>query len=47
MKGVAPSDTSMGDIYMGALPFLLYNLVAMILMLAFPALVLWLPGLMF
>jgi len=47
MKGVAPADTTMGDIYMGALPFLACDLIAMVLMLAFPSLVLWLPGLMF
>jgi TRAP-type mannitol/chloroaromatic compound transport system permease large subunit len=46
MKGVAPSDTTMGDIYLGALPFLSCDAVAMILMLVFPNIVLWLPGLM-
>jgi tripartite ATP-independent transporter DctM subunit len=46
MKGVAPPDTTMGDIYLGALPFLSCDLVAMILMLVFPNIVLWLPGLM-
>jgi len=46
MKGVAPPDTTMGDIYLAAIPFLLCDLVVMILMLAFPAVVLWLPGLM-
>ena len=46
MKGVAPADTTMGDIYRAALPFLACDLVAMILLIAFPAIALWLPGLM-
>ena len=46
MKGVAPRDTTMGDIYRAALPFLGCDLVAMALIIAFPAAALWLPGLM-
>jgi len=46
MKGVAPPDTTMGDIYRAALPFFALNLVGMALIIAFPALALWLPGLM-
>ena len=44
MKGVAPSGTTMGQIYRAAYPFLGLELVAMILMVAFPPIVLWLPG---
>ncbi len=46
MKGVAPPGTTMGDIYKAGLPFLGCDAVAMGLMMAFPGLVLWLPGLM-
>jgi tripartite ATP-independent transporter DctM subunit len=46
MKGVAPEGTSMGDIYRAAVPFILCDLVALTLILIFPALALWLPGLM-
>ena len=46
MKGVAPRDTTMGDIYRAALPFLGCDLVAMALTIAFPTVALWLPGLM-
>ena len=46
MKGAAPPDTTMGDIYRGAIPFLLCDLIVIILMLVFPIIVLWLPGLM-
>ncbi len=44
MKGVAPHDTTMGDIYRAALPFLGCDLVAMALLIAFPVVVLWLPN---
>ena len=47
MKGVAPPDTTMGDIYKAALPFLGCDLVAMVLIIAFPVIALWLPGMMF
>ncbi len=46
MKGVAPPDTTMGDIYRAALPFLYCDLLAMALITAFPLVALWLPGLM-
>ncbi|UCC66301.1 MAG: TRAP transporter large permease subunit [Deltaproteobacteria bacterium] len=46
MKGVAPPDTTMGDIYRAGLPFLACDAVAMGLIMAFPSLALFLPGLM-
>jgi tripartite ATP-independent transporter DctM subunit len=46
MKGVAPPDTTMGDIYKAALPFLLLDAIAMALIIAFPVVALWLPGIM-
>ena len=46
MKGVAPSDTTMGDIYKAALPFLGLDLIAMAFIIAFPTLALWLPAMM-
>ncbi len=45
MKGVAPPDTFMGDIYRAAIPFLVCDAIAMAIMILFPAVVLWLPGL--
>ncbi len=45
MKGVAPADTTMGDIYRAALPFLAIDFIVMILMMVFPQVVLWLPDL--
>lgn len=46
MRGVAPPDTTMGDIYRAGLPFLGCDLIAMALIIAFPAIALWLPSLM-
>lgn len=46
MKGVSPPDTRMEDIYRASLPFLGCDVIAMILLIAFPSLVLWLPSLM-
>ena len=46
MKGVAPPDVTMGDVFRAALPFLYLDAFVMALMLVFPQLVLWLPNLM-
>ncbi len=46
MKGIASPGTTMGDIYRAALPFIGLNLIVMAIMIAVPATVLWLPGLM-
>ena len=42
MKGVAPPDTTMGDVYKAGLPFLYCDLIAMALIIAFPARAVWL-----
>jgi tripartite ATP-independent transporter DctM subunit len=44
MKGVAPPDTTMADIYRAGFPFLICDAVAMGLVMAFPWLALYLPG---
>lgn len=46
MKGVASRDTTMLDVYKAGFPFVLLSLLAMALIMAFPKLALWLPGLM-
>ena len=46
MKGVAPPDTTMGDIYKAGLPFLVCDVISIAVIMAFPAIALWLPGLM-
>jgi tripartite ATP-independent transporter DctM subunit len=45
MKGVAPRGTTMGDVYRGGIPFLICDAIVMALMIAFPIISLWLPGL--
>lgn len=45
MKGVAPPDTTMGDIIKSALPYIYCDLVVLALIIAFPMVTLWLPGL--
>jgi tripartite ATP-independent transporter DctM subunit len=46
MKGVAPPDTTMADIYRAGFPFLICDAVAMGLVMAFPWLALYLPSIM-
>jgi TRAP-type C4-dicarboxylate transport system permease large subunit len=46
MKGVAPPDISMKDIWLAAFPFIICDMVAMALIILWPRLALWLPGLM-
>lgn len=45
-KGVAPKGTTMGDVFLAAMPFVYCDLIVMAIMIASPALVLWLPSLM-
>ncbi|MEM6986136.1 MAG: TRAP transporter large permease [Pseudomonadota bacterium] len=45
MKGVSPPDTTMRDIYLAAMPFIGCSLLLVALLIAFPQLALWLPGL--
>jgi tripartite ATP-independent transporter DctM subunit len=45
MKGVAPPQFTMGDIYRAALPFLFLELAVLVLCMLFPALGTWLPSL--
>ncbi|WP_372424327.1 TRAP transporter large permease [Salinarimonas chemoclinalis] len=44
MKGVAPPGTTMRDIYLAAIPFILCSLLLVALLVMFPPLALWLPG---
>ena len=46
VKGILPG-TSMGDITKAALPIIVCNLILMALLIAIPALSLWLPAQMF
>jgi TRAP-type mannitol/chloroaromatic compound transport system permease large subunit len=46
MKGIAPPDTMMSEVYKAAVPFILIDLVAILLVMIFPIIALWLPGFM-
>ena len=45
MKGVAPSDTTMREIYLSAIPFIICSLLLVAMLIVFPPLATWLPGL--
>ncbi|MEO1292837.1 MAG: TRAP transporter large permease subunit [Pseudomonadota bacterium] len=45
MKGVAPADTTMREIYLSAIPFILCSLILVALLILFPPIATWLPGL--
>lgn len=45
MKGVAPKETTMREIYGSAIPYMVCSMLLVALLIAFPQLALWLPGL--
>ncbi len=45
MKGVSPPDTKMSDIYKAAIPYMGCSMLLVGLLIAFPQIALWLPGL--
>lgn len=47
MKGLAPPEVTITDIYIGIVPFVALQLIGLMLCLAFPMLVLWLPSSIF
>ena len=46
-KGVAPPEFTMGHIYRGIIPFVILQLVGLIILAVFPGLITWLPDLFF
>jgi len=46
LKAAAPDHVNMGQIYRGVIPFVVIQIVALVLILAFPGLTTWLPQLM-
>jgi tripartite ATP-independent transporter DctM subunit len=44
LKGVCPADVRLGEIYRGVVPFVLLQLLALLLVGVFPSLVTWLPA---
>lgn len=47
MKGIAPKGVTMSDIYSSITPFVITQLVCLVLCIIFPQLVTWLPNLLF
>jgi TRAP-type mannitol/chloroaromatic compound transport system permease large subunit len=45
MKGVAPKDTNMREIYSAAFPYIGCSMLLVALLILFPQLALWLPSL--
>lgn len=43
MKGVAPGSVTMNQIYMAALPYVLFGLLVLLIVILFPPLATWLP----
>jgi len=46
MKGVAPPSISMQQIYRAVMPYVLFGVILLVLIMMFPALATWLPGLL-
>jgi TRAP-type mannitol/chloroaromatic compound transport system permease large subunit len=46
MKGIVPSSIDMTDIYRSIIPFVFLQAICLILVMIFPQLATWLPGLM-
>lgn len=44
MKGVAPPEVRMQDIYKGIIPFVMLQLIGLSIVIAFPEIALWLPN---
>jgi len=47
MKALFGKDATMGEIFKGAMPFVLADVVRVAILVAFPAICLWLPGTMY
>lgn len=46
MKSVAPKEVSLGDVIRGVVPFIILDLIGLVLVIIFPQLILWLPSTM-
>ncbi len=47
LKGVAPPEITLQDIFMGLWPFIILQLIGLLIVLFVPQIALWLPGLMY
>jgi TRAP-type mannitol/chloroaromatic compound transport system permease large subunit len=44
LKGIVPKEVTLADIYVGIIPFTLLQLIGVIIIAVWPALVTWLPA---
>jgi tripartite ATP-independent transporter DctM subunit len=47
LRGVAPASVTTGMIYRGAVPFVILQIIALVLLFAFPQLITWLPSVLY
>jgi len=47
LKGVSPPGVTLNQIFAGMMPFMGIQVIALILLYTFPAIGLWLPGLLY
>jgi len=47
MKGIAPKEVDIKNIYLGIIPFVFIQLIGLIVVLMFPDVALWLPGIVY
>jgi tripartite ATP-independent transporter DctM subunit len=47
LKGIAPPEVTLNQIFLGCLPFLFLVLASMVIVYVFPQIVFWLPGLVY
>jgi TRAP-type mannitol/chloroaromatic compound transport system permease large subunit len=47
MKGIAPKEVKITNIYLGIIPFVIIQIIGVILVLAWPDVALWLPDLVY
>jgi tripartite ATP-independent transporter DctM subunit len=47
LKPIAPEGTTMQELYAAAIPFAILGVLGLVLVMIFPSIALWLPGLMF
>jgi len=46
LKGIAPPEVTIGDLYRAAIPFVLLQTVGVIILLFVPKIITWLPSMM-
>jgi TRAP-type mannitol/chloroaromatic compound transport system permease large subunit len=46
MKGVAPKDITMEEIIWASIPYIIFDIIVMAIIIVWPSIALWLPGLL-